>query len=1086
MMRWPLLLSCSIGMLGISAQDVQSMKERHARIDVLYEQEKYADVIREIDAQILEAPGTPYADSLHRYLYKYGRAQRKMKDAAAGIAAAERVYALVRQRGDANNELEALFDLSWTYYDVGEMKECARVDSIGVVVADSDTKVSFKQRGRARQYLAFDYSVLGEHRHSAKWALAALAQYEKADSVPPAQWAESFTAVGVAYWHLGRIRDAESNYLKALKVLGESEEESILVRKVSTNGNLGVLWQNAGDLTRAGNFYQASLRFSDRIIASTKDPFTRDETIVNRSRTYLNLATVYHELGDHGRARELLEMAFRDRSSVLEHDDPQLLAVKDRLADLELSTGGLEKAEAYTIGYLKACEQKFGRRSEEYIRATTRLGDIADRKGEASRADSLLALSIAASRSATEAGTNVLLAQSLRSRARTRAKDRRFDEAKSDLLEARRIMVVTYDSSHFKVAGIDIALAEVSLLAGDPDAARRHARSALSNLQDRIEAAQGHQPSSSFPDPHLLPDAIYWRIAAERRLHPAPKQEWNDLIDLAILALARNKRAMSDEASKLLLIGTHKRLFDLAIDIAFDAYSGDAGQPAIERFLMLSEADRTILLKQRLNAFAGIRFSGVPDSLVAKEQELLAALDLDDDRASATELRTHERAYAEFLAMLEKEFPGYYGLRYGEATVRLSELRKKLLKPGRRMVSYTRTDSGLYALVIGMNDAHLIRLRADNLKDDVRTLNEAIAARDAKRCSQTARRLGAVLYDPITSMVGEDDLLIIPDGELHVMNFEMLECGPRPGAEGGGTLLIDRHAIAYLLSATTAVQFAGLGNGRAKSTLALAPGFDDDVKQAYRASVKDSALLDHGFFRFVRQPFALRTAEELGSTMHADLMLGSAASEVAFRSAAGRYGIIHLGTHAEMNAASPMYSRLVLSKDGAGADTYADGYLHAYEIYELDLRAQLAVLTACETGAGLNDGEGVRSLGYGFAYAGCPSLVMSLWSIDEKSSSQIIARFYDLLAEGLPKHQALRMAKLDFLEGAPDELRQPYYWAGLVLVGDVEPVELERYSAPWVLAFLGLLGVATAAFIWRKYWASRRKEGVHDPGTVAK
>ena len=89
-------------------------------------------------------------------------------------------------------------------------------------------------------------------------------------------------------------------------------------------------------------------------------------------------------------------------------------------------------------------------------------------------------------------------------------------------------------------------------------------------------------------------------------------------------------------------------------------------------------------------------------------------------------------------------------------------------------------------------------------------------------------------------------------------------------------------------------------------------------------------------------------------------MVGSDASEKGFRSAANEYGILHLGTHAEMNASSPMYSRLVLSKDGSGVDADADGYLHAYEIYELDLRAQLAVLTACETGIGKDDeGEGL-------------------------------------------------------------------------------------------------------------------------------
>lgn len=1072
-MRPLLLLSVMAITLGSWGQGKDPMNERHARIHALYEKERYAEMIREVDAQIAASPGTPYADSLHRYLYKYGRAHRKVRDAAAGIAAAERVHALVKERGNASHELEALFDLSWIYYEAGEIKQCARVDSVAVVVADGDRNVPLSQRGRARQYLAFDYSMLGEHRNSAKWALAAIAQYEQADSVPPTQVAESYTAVGAAYWHLGRIRDAESSYLKALEVLGEGDEEALLVRRVTAYGNLGVLWQSAGDLTRAGNFYQASLRGSDHVIASTTDHFTRDEAIVSRSRTYLNLATVYYELGDFGRSRELLDMAFRDRSNVLEADDPQVLAVKDRIADLEMSGGDLTKAELYVSDYLEACEQRFGQRSEEYIRAASRLGDIADRKGETSRADSLLGLSIRAGRAGGDVGTNVLLAQSLHSRARSRAKLKRFEEARTDLLEARRIIVGTYDSAHYKVATVDIALAETALQAGDAMAARQHARSALSVLEDRIQAAAGPNAPQTFPEPHLLPDAVYCRIAAEHRMNPAPKTEWNDLIDLAIRTLARNKRGMSDEASKLLLIGAQKRLFDLAIDLAYEAYAaGD--QSAIDRFLMVSEADRTILLKQRLNAFAGIRFAGVPDSVFGKEQELLAALDLDaEDPASATELQTHEHAYAEFLTMLEKAYPAYHRLRYGEATIRLDELRARLLKPGRRIVSYARTDSALYALVIGMSDARLIRLRAEGLRAEVHALNDAIAARDGQSYARAAGSLGSMVYAPLRDLLGNDELLIIPDGELHVVNFEVLASDQAKGGMAMHHLLIQRHAIAYLLSATTAAQFADLSKDRAKGTLAMAPGFADDVKQAYLASVKDSTQLDRRFLRFVRQPFALRTAQKLRSTMHAELMLGSAASEPAFRSAAARYGILHLGTHAEMNATSPMYSRLVLSKDGVDADPDADGYLHAYEIYELDLRAQLAVLTACETGAGQNDGEGVRSLGYSFAYAGCPSLVMSLWSIDEKTSSEIIARFYEHLADGMPKHEALREAKLGYLASASDELRQPYYWAGLVLVGDVQPVALERAWWPWLLGGFAL----ACAFIlfWRRMAGKRER-----------
>lgn len=1067
-------LVCAAAAMASGQGLEQRLAERHARIGKLYEAEKYAETVKEIDLQLQEAVGTAWEDSLRLYLYKYGRAHRKLKDADAGVAAAERIYELVKQRGNANHELEALFDLSWTYYDVGEMRQCARVDSIAVVVADRDPKVPIGQRGRARQYLAFDYSVIGDHRSSAKHALAALEVYAKADSIPPVQWAESYTAVGVAYWHLGRIREAETYYMKALETLGDRTDEKSLVRKVSTNGNLGVMWQNAGDFSRAKAYYHESLRHSDRVIAESIDPFTRDEAIVNRSRTYLNLATVHMQLGDDGRARDLLEMAWNDRSKVLEPGDPQLLTVKDRMADLELSQGALDKAEELVSAYLAACERKFGTRSEEYIRACSKLGEIAQRKGDLARADSLFRVSIAAGKLNAAEKTDVVLALTLQRRARMNTAAGKHAEAIADLLLARQVMVNIYDSSHYKVAHADVLLAEAAFGNGDPGAALAYSRSAINLLQPRVKALRASNAPQSFPDPHILPDAIQWSVRAQRAMAPAGvvKPEWQADLDLAIAALARNKSAVQDEASKLLLIGVQKNLFDLALEVAYDAYAESGSEAALDRFLALSEANRSILLKGRLNGFAGLRFAGVPDSIITAEQELIAALEFDtDDRASAADMDKRELAYASFLKRLEQEHPAYFNLRYGETAVTLAGVRQRLLAKNRQLLAYALAGEHLYAMVVGPATHKLIRIDETSLDEEVRALNAAIQKRSVPEYLVAAHALYNAVIAPIRQDLGLGELLIIPDGPLHAVNFETLIDAPASATDFAQHLFIRQLTIAYLLSATTAVQFADLAREKAMGALAIAPGFSDELKRDYLAQVEDSSRVDREYLRYVRQPFAMSTAEGLGGTMNARLLLGGMASELNFRSTAADHGILHLGTHAEMNATNPMYSRLVLSKDGPGVDPDADGYLHAYEIYELDLRAQLAVLTACETGIGKEDaGEGVRSLGYSFAYAGCPSLVMSLWSIDEKVSSEIIARFYEHLADGLSKHEALRRAKLEHLDSASDELALPYYWAGLVLVGDVEPVRIERrwQRTWWILGGLALFIIVT---VLRHRWS---------------
>ena len=150
---------------------------------------------------------------------------------------------------------------------------------------------------------------------------------------------------------------------------------------------------------------------------------------------------------------------------------------------------------------------------------------------------------------------------------------------------------------------------------------------------------------------------------------------------------------------------------------------------------------------------------------------------------------------------------------------------------------------------------------------------------------------------------------------------------------------------------------------------------------------------------------------------------------------------------------SPLFSSLIMTKD-----TVEDGYLHAFEIYSKKIDAELVVLTACETGkSNANIGEGIVSLAHAFTYAGCPATLMTLWSVDEKSTAYIIDHFYDYLMDGDKKSEALKKAKIDFLESANLQERAPYYWAGIVLIGDDSPLFESSIDKMWWLLIIAIL-----------------------------
>jgi CHAT domain-containing protein len=182
--------------------------------------------------------------------------------------------------------------------------------------------------------------------------------------------------------------------------------------------------------------------------------------------------------------------------------------------------------------------------------------------------------------------------------------------------------------------------------------------------------------------------------------------------------------------------------------------------------------------------------------------------------------------------------------------------------------------------------------------------------------------------------------------------------------------------------------------------------------------------------------------EEINHLFTGQSHIGNLATEAAFKSEASKHSILHLAMHAHTSDENPMYSRLIFQQ--GASEGGEDGMLYAYELYNMNLQAELAVLSACETGTGkLQNGEGIMSLSRAFKYAGCPNIVMSLWQADDASTKDIMVQFYQNLKLGKGKAGALRHAKMEYLKNSEMNKSHPFYWATFVLAGDGKPLEVE-------------------------------------------
>jgi LPXTG-motif cell wall-anchored protein len=195
---------------------------------------------------------------------------------------------------------------------------------------------------------------------------------------------------------------------------------------------------------------------------------------------------------------------------------------------------------------------------------------------------------------------------------------------------------------------------------------------------------------------------------------------------------------------------------------------------------------------------------------------------------------------------------------------------------------------------------------------------------------------------------------------------------------------------------------------------------------------------------------------------------GADASKSQFVSLSGEYPIIHLATHAVANDTNLLGSYI----EFYGLISEADSLhrLYEQEIYTLNLKSvRLVILSACETGNGLLvNGEGVMSLSRAFSYAGCKSIVTSLWKADEISTSFIAKRLHHYLQQGFSIDDALQRSKIDYLETNEIENRykNPAYWAHLVLLGDFHPIVERRFNWPVWIGLIALLGLVI--FIFRR------------------
>jgi len=833
------------------------------------------------------------------------------------------------------------------------------------------------------------YDVLGNPSKALEYYRQALALLPK--GTEPITTGAILSNIGKIYNDLADWQKALEYYRQALsnfRAVGEKRREAI------TLNNIGVAYSSLGEP-------ETSLDYSQQALSLQRSIGDK----VNESRTLTTIGQTYALSGDEAKALEFYRQALPLRK-----------------------TAGDRLGEALTLDYIGMAYASLGDREKalDYHQRALELGTaVGDLRGKARTLNNLGYLF-------------TLLGQLPKA-------VEFYNQALSDF---RRI------GDRQNEANALYGLARTERKQGNLVEARQHIEAALSLFEDVRVSAGADQVRASYLASKQ--DAYRFDIDLLMEMHRRESSRGDDAI-----ALQTSERARA------------RSLLEMLNEAHADIREGvDAG---------LLERERN--LKQQLN-------------VKAQRQILLFGQQGGQEQAARLnkELDALESEYQQVGAELRKQSPAYSALTQPQP-LGLKEIQMQL-DPGTILIEYSLGEERSYVWAVTPSSLQtyelpkraqiekaaklvydLLTARSQSKAGETSQMKQArIAGTDAQLLTAT-RELSQMVLGPIGPELGAKRLVIVADGALQYVPFSVLSVhsSQLSIAQAGRTtnrlrttddgpvtnyhpLILDHELISLPSVSALAIQREGLRNRKAapNSVAVIAdPVFSaDDERLGARANSNppeqaradgagNTRIIEHlteGSGLIIRR---LKFTRQEANQILAEAPRAKSFSAMDFQAnratvtggGLSKFRYVHFATHGYVDSEHPDLSAIVLSLvDQQGKPQ--DGFLRAHDIYNLNLPAELVVLSACETGLGKEiRGEGLVGLTRGFMYAGARRVVVSLWNVNDKATAELMARFYrGMLRENKTPAAALRTAQLEM--SRQRQWQSPYYWAAFVLQGE--------------------------------------------------
>ncbi len=866
-----------------------------------------------------------------------------------------------------------------------------------------------------------------------------------------------------SYAALGFVYDSKGEYSSAIEAykIGVDLAETVqdyrerYYSMTLVLNNLGVAYRKAGMPEDAMQYYLKNQEFIKRL-------FRDDHPEI--AMNYNNIGSVYYTLGDIGQAARYFVRAANILESNFGKNHQHVAAAYNNAGTCYFRLGQMDEA----IYYLEAAQEvKVNLLGPDHLDTAighSNLASIYMDKGDYSSALENFDRSVLI-RKNNYGGDHPNLINPYLQRSRLHLE---MDHPKNALLDVELAMEIAtgrLDENHPQKAEVYIQSGHAHRAIHEYRAALMNYQQAIIRLTDSFEETDIHvnpedlhstHPNlllSAFSGKAELMNEYYLLNRSSEMLHSAYNTFQNALGLIETLQMN-----FQHEVSKLNLLGDNYSIFEGAFLSAYNLYKQTGREEFAEAAFDIAEQSKSRIAAELLHESQAREFAGIPEEITEEERKInswIAELhqqlvmerekEEDQDSARVQELQdslfvAHEMQQT-WIHMLEEEYPSYYEIKYNRDMLSLREVQEELIDEDEVVLNYLMGDENLFVIVIYRDGFSLHKLdAAQEVPGYLDDLRSSLENQSYSLFTNTAVDLYRILIEPVReSLFGFNQLLIIPDHQLHYLPFELLFTESNFSSQPDSwPYLIREFNVSYAPSLMVYQKMKSNTGYNANRLLAIAPFVNSN------ASFNSESVLREYVENLSPLPITRYETEQIvelfdsgnrffnlfSSGKEAILLADQEASVSSIRSLdLTDYGYLHFATHAFVHESHPSLSGIILSGDES-----SESIIYLDDIYNLRLNADLVVLSACETGLGtLARGEGMIGFTRAFISSGANNLLVSMWKVGDRATSSLMIRFYEEFFEGADKSQALRQAKLSMLNRP--ETAFPSNWASFILVG---------------------------------------------------